>query len=117
MKRSLLVVLGCLACSLFMSVVQASSSGPFTTSTPIPSTLTDWTGSLSFPKFNSALGTLEDVQLDLSGGFTTTLTVTNDSLAGSSGSAKTEVQLTVQDPGLNLSARNLTFFRRLLRTL
>ena len=109
MKRSLRIVLGCVVCSsLFMSVVRADSiSGPFTTSTPIPSTLTDWSNTLSFPKFNSALGTLDKVQLDLSGGFTTTLTITNESDSASNGTAKTEVQLSVQDAGLNLSTPQL----------
>ena len=50
------------------SSVQADMiSGPFTTSTPIPYTLTDWTGSLSFPMFNSALGTLTEVDMTLNG--------------------------------------------------
>jgi hypothetical protein len=104
MKKLLIVLLGCLVCGLFVSVVRADISGPFTTSTPIPSTLTDWLGTLDFPKFNSALGTLTSVQLDLNGGLTTTLTVTNNSDSGSSGTAKTELMVTVQDAGNNLIA-------------
>ena len=57
-------------CGLFVSVVRADTIGPFATTTPIPATLTDWNGSLSFPKFNSALGTLTSVELDLSSGLT-----------------------------------------------
>lgn len=103
MKKSLQIVLGCLVFALFVSVVRADViSGPFTTSTPIPSTKTDWTRSLSFPKFNSALGTLTGVQLDISGGLTTQLTVINSASSASSGSAKTELQITVQDAGNNL---------------
>jgi hypothetical protein len=104
MKKLLVILLGCLVCGLFVSVVRADISGPFTTSTPIPSTLTDWLGTLDFPKFNSALGTLTSVQLDLSGGLTTTLTITNSSESGSSGTAKTELMVTVQDAGNNLIA-------------
>src|SRR5664279_4031920 len=87
--------------------VQAATSGPFTTSTPIPSTLTQWTGSLAFPKFNYALGTLNSVTLDFSSTMTTTLTITNNSGSSSSGTAKTELQVTVQDAGNNLTAPEL----------
>jgi hypothetical protein len=82
----------------------AATSGPFTTSTPIPFTLTDWTGSLLFPQFNPALGVLNSVTLDLSASMGTTLTVQNLSGLASSGTAKTELQLTVQDAGNNLIA-------------
>jgi hypothetical protein len=107
MKKLLVILLGCLVCGLFVSVVRADISGPFTTSTPIPSTLTDWVGTLDFPQFNSALGTLQSVELDLSGGLTTTLTITNSSPSGSNGTAKTEVMVTVQDAGNNLIAPEL----------
>ena len=79
-------------------------SGPFTTTTPIASTLTDWSSSLQFPKFNSALGNLTMVQIDLMGSMTTVLTVKNvSSTLSSSGNAKTEIQMTVQDLGGNLN--------------
>jgi hypothetical protein len=78
-------------------------SGPFTTTTPITSTLTDWAGSLQFQKFNSALGTLTMVQIDLTGSMTTVLTVINGSPTSSTGNAKTELQITVQDSGGNLN--------------
>ena len=90
-----------------VTTASAATSGPFTTSTPIPSTLTDWSGTILFPQFNSGLGTLTSVELDLSAAFTTTLTVSNNSLSASSGTVKTEVQLTVQDGGLNLTAPEL----------
>ena len=100
-KFTFLMATGLVAAVMSLSV-QAATSGPFTTSTPIPSTLTDWSGSLAFPQFNSALGTLNSVELDLSATFTTTLTVSNSSPDGSSGTVKTEVQFTVQDIGGNL---------------
>jgi hypothetical protein len=107
-----------LCCVLAVLVVQSVSwasippitDGPYTTSTPISSTLTDWSGSLAFPKFNSALGTLTKVQLDLSGSLTTVLTVTNDAPTGSSGNAKMELQMTVQDAGINLNVPELDLF-------
>ncbi len=88
----------------------AATSGPFTTSTPIPSTTTDWTGSLAFPKFNPLLGTLTKVELNLEASFTTVITVTNTSPEGSNGTAATECQFTVQDAGLNLNAPQMDLF-------
>ncbi len=67
-----------LLCVLPSISFAALVSGPFTTTTPIASTLTDWTSSLEFPQFNSALGTLTMVQIDLAGSMTTVLTVTDD---------------------------------------
>lgn len=91
-----------LACLLVMGLGTASlallQSGPFTTSTPISYTRTDWTGTLAFPKFNSALGTLTQVDVYVSAGLKTTLTVNNTANSVSAGSAKTEVQVTVTDP-------------------
>ena len=91
------------------SSAQASTSGPFTTSTPIGYALTDWSSSLSFPQFNSALGTLTEVDLTFNAGMETTLTITNDSDSGSSGSANTNVQISVEDPGDYFSPPQVNF--------
>ena len=88
----------------------ALQSGPFMTTTPISLALTDLTGALTFAKFDSSLGNLTGVQIDLSGYMTTSLTVTNCSLQSSSGTAKTELQLTVQDAGSNLIAPTIDIF-------
>lgn len=80
------------------SVVCAGTSGPFTTSTPIPYTKTDWGGTLAFPKFNPALGTLTQVDISITAAMQTTLTVTNTASSASTGTAKTEVAVTVTDP-------------------
>ena len=85
-------------------------SGPFTTTTPISYTLTDWTGSLSFAKFDSSLGVLTKVEMTLNGAMQTVLTVTNDSPQASSGTAKTELQMSVQDPGDNFTPPEIDFF-------
>lgn len=98
-RHSLILVI---AAALLPCACLADIAGPFTTTTPIPSTPADWTGSLAFPKFDLSLGTLTMVQLDLSGGFSMVLTVTNVSSSGSSGTAKTEVQWSVQDAGGHL---------------
>jgi hypothetical protein len=103
-------------CLVFLCVLPSMSfatlvSGPFTTTTPITSTLTDWSSSLLFQKFNPALGNLTTVQIDLTGSMTTVLTVTNvSSTLPSSGNAKTELQMTVQDSGGNLNVPEIDFF-------
>jgi hypothetical protein len=77
----------------------------YTTSTPVPFTLTDWTPtSLLFQQFNTSLGTLQSVTLSFSSDLQTTLTVTNTALSSSSGTAKTELQLTINDGGNHLAS-------------
>jgi len=102
LKKFVLCVL--LSCVL-PGILFATISGPFTTTTPIILTSTDWISSLSFPQFDSTLGTLNSVTIDLSGSLSTVLTVTNNSPNGSSsGAAMTMLQMTVQDSGSNLNA-------------
>jgi hypothetical protein len=88
--------------SLFVLVLMAFTTahattlGPITTTTPISSTLTDWSNNLSFAQFNPSLGTLTSVELDLTSALTTSLTLTNTSdTLGASGKAFTEVQISV----------------------
>jgi PEP-CTERM motif-containing protein len=101
-------------CMLFLCVLSgisfAAISGPFTTTTPISLTLTDWTDSLSFQQFDSSLGILNSVTIDLSGSMSTVLTITNNSPEASSGTAKTELQMTVQDSGGNLIVPQINLF-------
>ncbi len=76
-------------------------------SSSISYTATDWTGAnaqtLSFPTFDSSLGTLDSVTLTLSGSYQTALTVLNVAqLLGiqeaTSGSATTNSTISVEDP-------------------
>ena len=96
---------------LYLAVVAPGQaeviSGPFVTTTPISATLTDWNSSLAFPQFDSSLGSLISVQLDLSGSISTVLEVTNTGESASTGNAKMEVQLSVQDSGSNFSVPQL----------
>lgn len=71
------------------------TSGPFTST--ISTQLTDWSGNLSFPKFNASLGTLTSVDLNFSSSLTTTLTVTNSGNSSSNGKTQTEVQVSITD--------------------
>ncbi len=89
----------------------AETLGPF--SAVVPVIRTDWTnGTLSFPQFNPALGTLTAVTITLSGTLDTTLTVTNQGSSNSSGSATTEVQVSVLDTDNDLAGDSpqLDFF-------
>lgn len=85
------------------STVAAGTSGPFTTSTPVPLTKTDWSSTLAFPKFNPALGQLTQVDISITAYLETILTVTNTASSASTGTAKTEVAVTVTDPLLLIS--------------
>jgi len=93
----------------------AQTSGPYTTSTPIPLTATDWSGTLLLPQFDPSLGVLNSVQLSFSSSTATLLTVQNISnlfgpAKASSGTAFSEVQITVQDGANLLSAPQLDLF-------
>ena len=106
------LVLGAGLAGLFWgSSAQAATEGPLTTTSPIPSTTTDWSSSLAFPQFNPSLGTLTSVEIYLSGGLTTQLTVTNNDESSSSyGTAKTEVQISAQDVGSDLVVPELDMY-------
>ncbi len=100
MKKNLVFFVAAVVCLL--PSLSSATTVSYVTSTPIPWTLTDWTGTLLFQQFNPSLGTLNSVQIDLNGTLRTVLTVTNSSPEASSGTAKTEVQFTVKDAGNNL---------------
>jgi hypothetical protein len=86
------------------SSVQAAVLGPEAAVAPIGATLTDWASSIQFPQFNPSLGTLLSVEINVSSNLSTTLTVSNTSPdSSSSGTATTELQMTVQDAGNNLA--------------
>ena len=70
----------------------------FTTSTPIGLTLTDWTNSLTFQEFNGP-GTLDSVEIVLHDSLSTVITVTNQATSLSYGTAQTEMDMYVTDPG------------------
>lgn len=98
-----LAILAAVAVLVGLPGLALATTLSYTTSTPIPSTKTDWTGSLAFPKFNPSLGTLTQVDLYLSCDMDTVLTVTNTANSASTGSAKTELMLTVMDGGFLIS--------------
>lgn len=70
-----LILVGIAACA----AARPASAELFTTSNainPIASSKTDWTGTLSFGQFDSSLGTLTKVRLNLDSDLITKLTVT-----------------------------------------
>ncbi len=76
----------------------------YITSTPIPLTLTDWAASysLQFQKFNIPSATLTDMELRLTGGMETIISIKNTGITQVKfGNAKTELMMGVTDP-LNL---------------
>ncbi len=113
-KSSFLVLLVLsILCTSISLRVQAATDGPFADVFPSgpsgPST-TDWSTDFFYPQFNPTLGTLTSVAFNVSGSFSTQITVTNSSDSSSSGTAKTEVQLTINDPGGNLVQPSLDLF-------
>lgn len=82
----------------------------YNTNSPVPSSTTDWTSILAFPQFDPSLGTLTQVDLSLSSSFNTVLSVVNSSPNSSSGNARTELQITVQDVGNLLYAPEIDAF-------
>jgi hypothetical protein len=90
-------------CAAGISSANTIQSGPYMATSPIPYSLTDWLGTLTFPQFDPALGTLTEVDISLTGAMQTQLTVQNvDSELPSSGHTNTHLVFTVQDAGLNL---------------
>jgi hypothetical protein len=76
----------------------------FTTSTPVPSSLTDWTQNLTFPKYQSAWtggGALTQIDFTVSSSVDTWFFITNGSALVSTGYlVKTEITISISDPGL-----------------
>jgi hypothetical protein len=77
------------------------STGPLAAISGVTSQLTDWTGNIVLPKFNSSLGLLQSVSISVSDSITTTLTVTNSAATASNGQVNTQVAVGINDP-LNL---------------
>lgn len=99
MTKKFLIIFAVL---LFVTAIPAfAATVSYITSTPIPMTPTNWSNTLPFQKFDSTLGTLTSVKLDLSSSSSTVITVS--STTNATGWAKTEVILDVQDAGLNLN--------------
>lgn len=83
-------------------IVRASTvlagSVTYISSTSVPDGPTDWTGELTFPRFDGSLGTLTGVEVDASLACQTQYTITNNAASASSGSVATEIEVNVRDP-------------------
>lgn len=62
-------------------------------------TLTDWNNTLNLTKFNPSLGTLNSINISLSSALSTDLSVTNNGASRITGSAYTDLQIFVDNPG------------------
>ena len=107
-KMLCLAGLAAFVMSALVASVQADTMPPI--SSTISDAPTDWSGTLTFPRFDPALGTLNSVTLDLSGSMGTIISATNVSgtQISSTGTANSEVQFSVQDQGPDLTAPQLT---------
>jgi len=103
MKRVIFSLFVALAAIGVASTVCAETIS-YTTTTPIAAATTDWSGVLLLQQFDSSLGTLTSVTLNVGSTIDTILTITNGSPSASSGSAKTEVEVRVQDAGNYLAS-------------
>jgi hypothetical protein len=83
----------------------------FTTSTPIVSSLTDWTHDLTFPQYDPAWaggGTLTQIDFTVTSSLDTWFFITNGSPSTSTGVlVRTEITISIKDPGLLLAFTNL----------
>jgi len=82
------------------SVTYTTSTSPAVVPNPSVETLTDFVGTIDVPQFSPSLGTLDSVTLQIFATFTTDLFVDNDSPSGSSGTVRTEVDVTYSISGL-----------------
>src|SRR6516162_4555355 len=103
----LITVLGKSGWTAGTAKAATATIGPFTTSTPIPSTPTEWSSGLEFPKFDPGKGTLTNVRLFLQGDFTSDITVQVTGGGTANGNAAIQLLYSVQDVGLNLNTPQL----------
>lgn len=83
---------------LFLSPYQAgAATQTFTAS--VASTVTDWSRDISITRFDPGLGTLTSIEITLTGGGITTLTVSNapEASSNAAGSVTTQLQLSLFD--------------------
>lgn len=99
-KRLVLVIaIGLIAIGLIaIATCSFAATVSYNTSTPIAYSTTDWVNALMFQQFNTALGTLTQVDLSITSAIQTTLTVENQADSDSSGNAKTHLTVTAIDP-------------------
>ncbi|HWE50200.1 MAG TPA: PEP-CTERM sorting domain-containing protein [Bryobacteraceae bacterium] len=102
----ILVAIGAIASGI--ASADLLTVGPLTTSTPIPLTLTDFSGSLDFAQFDSSLGVLQSVTLTLSSTLQTTVSVNNNAGSASMGTAGVEFAINLGGPA-DLSASDLDY--------
>ena len=113
MRKAFLVAV-CLFLVCLTSAAFADTSGPYVSNT-IAYELTDWTHALELPKFDASLGTLNSIDLILSGSTNSVLTVTNYGSKVAKGSTHSTVTLSITDPqsllnlDLNIASSDFKF--------
>ncbi len=82
---------------LVSGVLGARGQGSESFTNVISAAPTDWTQLVALPKFNSTLGLLTSIDISVSSSMGTDIQITNRSLSPSSGRAKTEVQISLDN--------------------
>jgi hypothetical protein len=100
-KFLLIIVFLMTAASVFANMSSYSDT--------LASATTDWSGTLSFQKFAPSLGTLNSVQIDLSGAIGSLVTITNDAASETSGRIDINVELSVSGADIDVPKMNLAF--------
>jgi len=85
-----------------MAAVAAKADSTVSYTNSIALSLTDWTNSVSFTKFNPSLGVLHSMSVTLNNGLSTIISVTNGALSSSSGTAKTTIDFNLDAGSYNL---------------
>lgn len=98
------VIIAATALFVCESKAQTSSYSVEATQASAP---TEWNSNFDLAKFDSSLGTLQSVEITLSSGATTTITVSNNAASSSSGNVRTDLLLTLTSSNVDLAPGGL----------
>jgi hypothetical protein len=101
-KKLLLIII------FLMAAVSVFANMSSYSDTLVPA-VTDWSGTLSFQKFDSSLGTLNSVQIDLSGAISSLITIANNAASETSGSVDINIELSVSGADFDVPVMNMAF--------
>lgn len=97
--------------TFFAAIVFVTAAPVFADTLPYSDTLasatTDWSGTLSFPKFDASLGILNSVQIDLFGTIGSLVTITNNAASETSGRIDINIELSVSGAHFNVPVMNM----------
>jgi len=94
--------------TLFGAISRATADTTDTQTQSVSSTLTDWNAGLVFDQFDSSLGTLTGVYIEMSGSASTSIFLNNTSGESSSGTVSTRVRWRLSDPSQTIGTTTAT---------